>query len=55
MWNVVLSNGKLYHYDTTFDDTDGDFGKSIKGILNDEFVPDDSHKNYRLPDIDIMF
>lgn len=49
MWNVVVADGQLYHYDVTFDDAgDNSYNKYYR-INNTEFIPDDDHKNYTLP------
>lgn len=52
MWNVVLTDGVLYHYDVTFDDT-GEVN-TYKGIANEDFVPDEEHRGYVLPDIEFF-
>lgn len=47
MWNVVLVDGMLYHYDATYDD---DLSAEIyKGIPENEFRNDDRHPAYTLP------
>ena len=51
MWNVVYVDGKFYHYDTTFDDTGSDKEK-YKGVEESEFVTDERHRGYVLPDAD---
>lgn len=49
MWNVVLADGQIYHYDVTFDDAGDKSYKKYYRINNTEFIPDDNHKNYTLP------
>ena len=49
MWNMVLADGKLYHYDVTYDDGKDGVLDAYKGIPEYAFVPDDMHKHYVLP------
>ena len=51
MWNVVLYNGTLYHYDTTFDDSGNTASELYKQIPEKDFIPDDDHKGYVIPQI----
>lgn len=50
MWNVVLSDGQMYHYDATFDDAGVGISDKYKGIPQSEFISDDDHSDYVLPD-----
>lgn len=54
MWNVVLSDGKLYHYDVTLDDAGSCSYRKYCRIPEEEFIEDDHHKNYTLPHIDLF-
>ncbi len=49
MWNVVLAEGKMYHYDVTFDDAGDTSYKKYYRISESEFIADNDHKNYVLP------
>ncbi len=49
MWNIVLADGKMYHYDVTFDDAGNKMVDTYKGIVHNKFVPDEDHKNFVLP------
>ncbi len=49
MWNIVLADGKMYHYDVTFDDADGKVLDTYKGIVHNKFVPDKDHMSFVLP------
>lgn len=55
MWNVVLADGKLYHYDVTYDDGADGVLDTYKGIPEYAFVPDDMHKHYVLPDMQMFY
>ena len=54
MWNVVLSDGKMYHYDATFGSSDEAFYKKYCRIPDAEFVPDEAHENYELPTFELF-
>lgn len=52
MWNVVLANGVLYHYDVTYDDDLS--GSTYKGIPEGEFNADGKHDGYTLPAVGLF-
>ena len=54
MWNVVLVNGVLYHYDVTYDDPGTEVLALYRGVRQAEFVPDEGHAGYRLPETDLF-
>ncbi len=52
MWNVVLANGVLYHYDVTYDDDLS--GTIYKGVPEGEFNADGKHDGYVLPTLELF-
>ncbi len=51
MWNVVLADEGMYHYDVTADDSENYETDRYRGIAQGDFVPDDVHLGYVLPEI----
>ena len=54
MWNVVLYDGELYHYDVTYDDPGSEIAEVYKGIPESEFSSDADHAGYRLPELELF-
>ncbi|MGN1121666.1 MAG: hypothetical protein ACI4RV_04810, partial [Eubacteriales bacterium] len=50
MWNVVLQDGILYHFDVTYDDSGTPVQTLYRGVPQSEFVPDADHADYYLPE-----